>query len=66
MELNHEKAEACLSNIDREAHSIRTTVSDSHSQFMENLERILEDYENSKKIKATNKIYNDNGELNGD
>ncbi len=40
MELNKEQAEACLSNIDREAEAIKKTVDKSHEKLHETLKDI--------------------------
>lgn len=40
MEQNHEQAEACLFNIDKEAEAIKNTVTDSHSQIHETLQTL--------------------------
>lgn len=40
MEFNREQAEACLSNIDREAEAIKKTVDKSHEKLHETLKDI--------------------------
>lgn len=50
MESNKEQAEACLSNIDREAEAIKKTVDNSHKKLHETLSDIKN---NSKPWKLT-------------
>jgi len=40
LEYNREQAEACLSNIDKEAADIKSTVADSHAQIHETLKKL--------------------------